>query len=115
MQDAYATHRLSSDRLSRLQRLAVMVGVGLLFAYLLRRSGIVETLEFATYDLRLWLRGPCPSPPSIVIVAINDESFNVLNQNIRTWRRTNYAHLIDAIAAGQPAVIGMDVAWARSW
>lgn len=45
------------------------------------------------------------------IVALNDESFNVLDQNIRTWRRANYARLIDAIAAGQPAVIGVDVAW----
>jgi adenylate cyclase len=49
-----------------------------------------------------------------VIVAINDESFNVLNQNIRTWDRSNYARLIEAIAAGQPAVIGVDVAWIQA-
>jgi adenylate cyclase len=114
MQGAYATHRLSSGRLPRPQRLAVMVGLGLLFAYLLSWSGIVQTLELATYDLRLWLRGPRSPPPSIVIVAINDESFTVLNQNIRTWQRSNYARLIDAIAAGQPAVIGMDVAWVHA-
>jgi adenylate cyclase len=111
MQGAYATHRLSSSRLSRLQRLAVMVGVGLLFAYLLNWSGIVQTLELATYDLRLSLRGGRPADAPIVIVAINDESFNVLNQNLRTWPRTEYARLVDAIAAGGPAVIGVDVAW----
>jgi adenylate cyclase len=105
---------LASSRLPRSQRLAVMVGVGFLLVYLVSWSGIVQTLELATYDLRLWLRGPRPPPPSIVIVAINDESFNILDQNIRTWRRANYARLIDAIAAGQPAVIGLDVAWVHA-
>lgn len=111
MQRVFATHRLALIRLSRFQRLAVMVGVGLLLTYFLSWSGIVQTLELATYDLRLWLRGPRLPPSSIVIVAINDETFNVLQQNIRTWRRTNYARLIDTLATGQPAVIGLDVAW----
>ena len=109
-----ANHRPSLIRLSRRQRLAVMIGVGLLLAYLLSWSGIVQTLELATYDLRFWLRGPRQPPASIIIVAINDESFNVLNQNIRTWRHSNYARLIDLIAAGQPAVIGLDVAWVQA-
>ena len=103
--------RLLLTRLARPQRLAVIVGVGLLLAFLLSGSGMVSTLELATYDLRLWLRGPRLPPDTIVIVAINDESFNALNQNVRSWRRTEYAGLIDAIAAGQPAVIGVDVAW----
>jgi CHASE2 domain-containing sensor protein len=111
MQGVLAARRLALVRLSRFQRLAVMVGVGLFLAYFLSWSGIVQTLELATYDLRLWLRGPRVPPSSIVIVALNDESFDVLQQNIRTWRRTNYARLIDTLANGQPAVIGLDVAW----
>jgi adenylate cyclase len=111
VQGVYAIHRLSPNRLSRPQRLAIMVGVSLFFVYLLSWSGIVQTLELATYDLRFWLRGPGLPSSSIVVVAINDESFNVLGQNIRTWRRTNYARLIDTIATGQPTVIGLDVAW----
>ena len=114
MQDAYAPHRLSSGRLPRLQRLAVMVGVGLLLAYLLSWSGIVQTLELATYDLFFRLRGERPADVPIVIVAINDESFNVLNQNLRTWPRAEYARLVDTIAAGGPAVIGVDVAWTHA-
>jgi len=114
MQDAYAPHRLSSGRLPRLQRLAVMVGVGLLLAYLLSWSGIVQTLELATYDLFFRLRGERPADVPIVIVAINDESFNFLNQNLRTWPRAEYARLVDAIAAGGPAVIGVDVAWTHA-
>lgn len=99
---------------SRTQRLAVMVGIGLLFAYLLSRLGIVETLELATYDLCFRLRGERPADAPVVIVAINDESFNVLNQNLRTWPRAEYARLVDAIAAGGPAVIGVDVAWTHA-
>jgi CHASE2 domain-containing sensor protein len=91
-----------------------MVGVGLLLVYLLNQVGIVEVLELATYDLRFRLRGERPADAPIVIVAINDESFAVLNQNLRTWPRTEYAHLIDAIAAGGPAVIGVDVTWAHT-
>jgi adenylate cyclase len=88
-----------------------MLGVALLVISLLSWSGIAHRLELATYDLRLWLRGPRPPHPSIVIVAINDETFEVLEQHIRSWPRGEYARLIDAIAAGQPAVIGVDVAW----
>jgi adenylate cyclase len=114
MQDTFATHRPSSDRLSRPQRLALMVGVGLLLVYVLSVLGIVETLELATYDLCFRLRGGRPADAPVVIVAINDESFNVLNQNLRTWPRAEYARLIDAIAAGDPGVIGVDVAWTHA-
>jgi adenylate cyclase len=114
MQDTFTARRLSSDSLSRPQRLAIMVGIGLLFAYLLSRLGLVETLELATYDLCFRLRGERPADAPIVIVAINDESFNVLNQNLRTWPRAEYARLIEAISAGGPAVIGVDVAWTHA-
>ena len=114
MQDAPVAHRRSVDRFSRPRRLAVMVGVGLFLTYLLSQLGIVETLELATYDLRFRLRGARPADVPIVVVAINDESFYVLDQNLRTWPRAEYARLIDAIAAGDPAVIGVDVAWTHT-
>ena len=114
MQGVFATHRLSSEGLSRPQRLVIMAGAGFLLAYLLSWLGIVETLELVTYDLRFRLRGSRPADVPIVIVAINDESFNVLKQNLRTWPRADYARLIDTIAAGGPAVIGVDVAWTHA-
>jgi adenylate cyclase len=96
------------------QRLALMIGVGSLLAILLGQLGIVERLELAVYDLCFRVRGERPADAPIVIVAINDESFTVLDQNIRTWPRTEYARLIDGIAAGGPAVIGVDVAWTHA-
>ena len=114
MRDSSTMRHLSSSQLSRPQRLALMAGVGLILAYLLSWFGIVEKLELATYDLWFRLRGEHPADAPIVIVAINDESFNVLNQNLRTWPRADYARLIDAIAAGDPSVIGVDVAWTHT-
>lgn len=99
------------SKLTRSQRLALMIAAGLLLASLAMWSGAVERLELATYDLRFLLRGERPADAPIVIVAINDESFTALNQNLRTWSHAEYARLIDAIAAGSPAVIGVDVAW----
>ncbi len=97
-----------------LQRLALMVGVGLLLVTLLNQLGIVETLELAIYDLRFRMRGARLADAPVVIVAINDESFNALDRNLRTWPRAEYARLIDDIAAGGPAVIGVDVAWTHA-
>jgi adenylate cyclase len=111
VQGVYANRRLFPSGFHRPQRLALMMGLGFLLIFLFSWSGIIQTLELATYDLRLWLRGSRSPPPFIIIVAINDESFNALSQNIRTWRRTDYAHLINTIAAGHPAVVGIDVAW----
>jgi adenylate cyclase len=114
MQDTHSPSRLTSEALSRSRRLAIMAGLGLLLVYMFNRMGIVETLEWATYDRRFQVRGPRPADAEIVIVAINDESFNILNQNLRTWPRADYAQLIDAIAAGGPAIIGVDVAWTHA-
>jgi adenylate cyclase len=95
------------------QRLALMVAVGLVLAVLLGQLGIVERLELAVYDLAFRVRGERPADAPVVIVAINDESFTILDQNIRTWPRAEYARLIDRIVAGGPAVIAVDIAWAH--
>ncbi|MFZ5918613.1 MAG: CHASE2 domain-containing protein [Chloroflexota bacterium] len=99
------------SELTRSHRLALMLVAGLVLVLLLNGFGIPQTLELTIYDLRFRLRGERPADAPIVIVAINDESFTVLNQNLRTWPRAEYARLIDAIAAGGPSVIGVDVAW----
>lgn len=111
MKDVTDLYRISLKRLSRLRHLAVMVGVAFALVYLVDRSGVIETLDWATYDLSFRLRGERAADAPVVIVAINDESFNILGQNLRTWSRAEYARLVEAISAGNPAVIGVDVAW----
>jgi adenylate cyclase len=114
MKDVINLYRVSLKRLPRLRRLAVMAGIAFCLVYLVDRSGVVETLDWATYDLSFRLRGERAADAPVVIVAINDESFNVLGQNLRTWSRAEYARLVEAISAGDPAVIGVDVAWTHS-
>ena len=99
----------SAQRSVRLRRIALLTGAILLVAVLAARSGLTEILELTTYDLRFQLRGPRPSAAPLVIVAIDDESFEQLQQNVRSWPRADYARLIAAIAAGNPAVIGVDI------
>lgn len=88
-----------------------MTGIGFVLIFFLSQLGIVERLEFAMYDLSFRLRGERAVDAPIVIVAINDESFNTLESNLRTWPRADYARLIDTIIAGNPAVVGVDVTW----
>ncbi|MDY7039869.1 MAG: adenylate/guanylate cyclase domain-containing protein [Chloroflexota bacterium] len=94
---------------ARMGRIVLLSGIVLLVAFLAARSGLIEILELATYDLRFQLRGPRAPKTPIVIVAIDDESFEQLQQNVRSWPRADYARLISAIAAGNPAVIGVDI------
>jgi adenylate cyclase len=94
---------------ARLGRIVLLAGGVLLITVLAARSGLTEILELTTYDLRFQLRGPRPYDAPLIIVAIDDESFEQLQQNVRSWPRAEYARLIAAIAAGHPAVIGVDV------
>jgi len=98
-----------AQRGARLGRIALLSGAVLLVVALAVGSGLTEMLELTTYDLRFQVRGARSSDVPIVIVAIDDESFEQLQQNVRSWPRADYARLISAIAAGNPAVIGIDI------
>jgi adenylate cyclase len=95
-------------------RAALIVGGGLFLALFLGQLGLAERIELATYDLRFRVRGERPADAPVVIVAINDESFAALDRNLRTWPRGEYARLIEAIAAGDPAIIAVDLAWTHA-
>lgn len=67
----------------------------------------LELLDLRVLDYRLRQRGPLPVAPEVLIVAIDDES---LREGGRwPWSRALVARLVDRIAAGNPAVIGMDL------
>lgn len=70
-------------------------------------------LEGRTIDARFWLRGPEPPRSNIVILALDELSFQMLGdlrgENIRTWPRSRWAELVNAIASGQPRLIALDV------
>lgn len=75
--------------------------------------GWADRAEGWTIDLRFRLRGPEAPHTPIVLVALDEASFQMLGdlrgENIRTWPRARWAELVERIDAGNPRVIGLDV------
>jgi len=71
-----------------------------------------DRAEGWTVDLRFRLRGPEVPRAPILIVALDEASFQMLGdlrgENIRTWPRARWAELVGRIGAGNPRVIGLD-------
>jgi len=76
----------------------------------LERSGWqirwVDALERASLDQRFRWRGPVPTTGEVVIVAIDDDTLERRPELYQ--RRAGTAALVRAIAAAQPAAIGID-------
>ncbi|MBN1920679.1 MAG: adenylate/guanylate cyclase domain-containing protein [Anaerolineae bacterium] len=70
-------------------------------------------LEAWTVDARFHLRGAQPSTQRIVIVAVDEASFQLLGdlqgENIRSWPRARWADLVDRLAADEARLIGLDI------
>ncbi|MGD1994717.1 MAG: adenylate/guanylate cyclase domain-containing protein [Anaerolineae bacterium] len=64
-------------------------------------------------DARFRLRGETAPQAPIVVVALDEASFQTLGElrgeNIRAWPRAKWAELVERIAAADPRVIGIDV------
>lgn len=70
--------------------------------------GALETSELGTFDRLFELRGPREPVTPIVLVTIDEDSFDELNI---AWPfpRALHGQLIDKLAAGRPIAIGVDV------
>jgi adenylate cyclase len=75
-------------------------------------AGLLETQALQALNLLFDLRGPRPPAAPIVIVTIDEDSFDELNQSW-PWARALHGRLIDAIAAGRPIAIGFDVVFSE--
>lgn len=66
--------------------------------------GMLQTLEYRTYDWMFTLRGPVQASKDIVIVAFDEESFKVLGR--WPWTRAYYAQVVDRLTeAGAKALV----------
>jgi adenylate cyclase len=92
--------------------LPVSVLLGLLSVQAMSPGGF-DRLELWAVDARFLLRGPCEPQSPIVIVALDEDSFQSLGElygeNIRTWPRSSWAQLVETIDALSPRLIGIDV------
>ena len=68
-------------------------------------------LELETIDMRFDLRGDREAPPRLVVVAIDQRTFNSLRDRGETWpfRRSLHARVIDRLRAAGARVIAYDV------
>ncbi len=75
----------------------------------LRFSGcsFVDLIDARAIDFRFVQRGVQPATDQVAIVAVDDRSIEELGR--WPWPRPLQARLVDAIAAGEPSVIGFDI------
>jgi len=71
-------------------------------------SGGLEGLELRALNAQFDLRGPRPPRTPIVIVSIDEDSFDELNLSW-PWPRALHGKLLDLLREGKPAAIGMDI------
>ncbi|HET8575788.1 MAG TPA: adenylate/guanylate cyclase domain-containing protein, partial [Methylomirabilota bacterium] len=67
-----------------------------------------EIAELKTLDARFALRGPRVPAAPIVVVTIDEDSFDDLNM-AWPWPRAFHARFIDIVSRGRPAAIGLDI------
>ncbi len=67
----------------------------------------LRRMDYATYDFFMRARGVI-APQDVVIVAIDDASFAWTGYQW-PWPRAYLAKIVNAIAAGDPAVVGIDI------
>jgi len=77
-------------------------------------TGLIYSMDLKASDIafrvRGLIRGPLPQSDDVVIVAIDDESFNETGLQW-PWPRGYFAKIIRGISAGNPRVIVVDVFW----
>jgi adenylate cyclase len=71
-------------------------------------SGSLEGLELRTLNAQFHLRGPRPPVTPIVLVSIDQDSFDELNLSW-PWPRALHGKLLDVLRQGKPAAIGLDI------
>ena len=74
-----------------------------------------EVLRDSAFDIELagdqWLRRPAPSDLKVIVIDIDRESIDALGA--WPWPRETMARLVEAVAAGRPAAIAIDVLFAE--
>jgi adenylate cyclase len=92
-------------------RTAFLLGAGLLATAVVVAAwgfGLLDRAELDSVDARFALRGEQPAPSDVVVVAIDEESFDRIN---RTWPfpRSLHANVIDRLMEAGAAVVLYDV------
>jgi adenylate cyclase len=86
-----------------------LIGISLAaLVFVVYDHGFLDVLELRTLDVRFRLRGPLPLRLPIILVSIDQDSFDELGLPW-PWPRTLHAALIQKLAAQQAALIALDI------
>jgi adenylate cyclase len=101
--------------MNRLKQAAGVWGRGLavgLFVVMASSLGLLEAAEQWGFNALFQLRGPQPPQAPVVIISIDEDSFDELNL---AWPfpRALHARLLDIVSRGRPAAIGLDIIFAE--
>ncbi|MFQ5903916.1 MAG: CHASE2 domain-containing protein [Candidatus Binatia bacterium] len=87
----------------------LIIGVTLsALVFLSYHRGLLEVPELKSLDLRFQIRGPVSPQLPIILVSIDEDSFDELNLSW-PWPRTLHALLIRKLAASQAKLIAFDI------
>ena len=98
---------IASNKRLRMLLLALVALGATAIGVTLYATGILDSLEGNTVDARFSVRGTQTPPKNLVIVALDQKTYNDLNAF--PYPRTDYAQVINRIAAEHPAGIVFDI------
>jgi adenylate cyclase len=102
-------HRVHT--LMEFKKLLRPLAIGAILAALVftaHQRGLLDVAELKSLDLRFQIRGPVAPKLAIVIVGIDQDSFDELNLPW-PWPRTLHAELIRKLSRGKPKLLVFDV------
>ena len=88
------------------------MGLATVLATTLDPWSVFEIIELKALNAQFQGRGPLPPSSPIVIVAIDENSFDALGL-AWPWPRAIHAQLIDTLSRARPAAIGLDIVFAE--
>ena len=94
--------------LERVIKSAPAVLIGILLTFFLSRSGIFRQLETYALDTQVRLQG-AEKDSEVAVVLIDDDDYASLFDGKSPLNHSSLEKVINAIAAGKPRVIGIDV------
>ena len=90
----------------------VLLGILLVAVRIHNPFGAIGLWEGKLLDFQFTLRGPRNPATPIVIITIDENSFDDLNHTW-PWPRAFHARLIDIVRRGRPLAIGLDIVFAE--
>jgi len=98
----------SGSRRLRATLLAGVAALALGVSGLLLATGALDRVELLTVDTRFELRGDIGVPEDVVVVGIDDETFNILTPSF-PFPRSLHARVIDQLRKAGARVIAYDI------